>query len=473
LIKNLSSSILRRIFWEEIMCQSFVDDIWINENFGNADFRDERLSKRVCIIAKQMAYRPEGSIPQQMDNWNDTKACYNFLRNPKVNHKKIQKPHRERVIKRASDKKEAKTVLFLQDTSEIDYTNLECTEDLGFIGNHNNKGLLFHSCLAIEANEINPIVLGLANQQVWRRKDVSLNKEETRAERNKRSRESEVWLKNLKSIGFPPEGCKWVSIGDRANDIFEFFDGSKKMGWETVVRVSQNRCIEVDEEQALLITHMRSLESQGIKTIKARKEGDTKPREIDLNISWEEVTIQPPGRLGKKVSPIVISVIRCWNKDEGLEWILYSSICVNTLEEAIEKIEWYAKRWIIEEYHKCLKTGCRIESSQLESSGGLENLLAVLGIIALLMLQLRNMARDDVDRPASEFVGRQAIQIISKRYKQPLEMSVRDFLRSVARLGGFLGRKSDGEPGWQTLWKGWLRLLDMLFGFMCFDNALS
>jgi hypothetical protein len=234
LIKNSTSSNLRYIFLEESMCQSFVDDAWVEENFGGADFRDKRLSKRVCIIAKRMACRSEASIPQQMDNWSDTKACYSFLRNSKVNHKKIQKPHRERVIKIASDKREGKTVLFLQDTSEIDYTNLESTEDLGFIGNHNGKGLLFHSCLAVEANEINPIVLGLVNQQVWRRKDASLNKNETRAKRNKRSRESEVWLKNLKEIGSPPEGCKWVSIGDRANDIFEFFDGSKKMGWETM-----------------------------------------------------------------------------------------------------------------------------------------------------------------------------------------------------------------------------------------------
>lgn len=451
------------------MCQSFVDGAWIEENFDGANFGDKRLSKRVCTIAKRMACRPEGSIPQQMDNWSDTKACYSFLRNSKVNHKKIQKPHRERVIKIASDKKE--TVLFLQDTSEVDYTNLESTEELGFIGNHSGKGLLFHSCLAVEASEINPIVLGLANQQIWRRKDVSLNKNETRTERHKRSRESEVWLKNLKTIGSPREGCRWVSIGDRANDIFEFFDGSKKMGWETVVRVSQNRCIEVDEEQTWVITHMRSLKKQGTKTIKVRKEKDTKPREIVLNITWEQVKIQPPQRLGKKVDSISISVIRCWNTDEELEWILYSSILVNTFEEAVEKIEWYSKRWIIEEYHKCLKTGCRIESSQLESSKGLENLLGVLGIIAILMLQLRNMAREEIDQPASEFVDRKAIQIVSKRYNQPLDMNVKDFLRSVARLGGFLGRKSDGEPGWQTLWKGWLRLLDMLFGFMCSEHV--
>jgi hypothetical protein len=449
------------------MCQTYLNDIWIEENFGGNDFGDKRLTKRGCIIAKKIALRPEGSVPQQMDSWNDTKACYNFLRNPKISHKQIQKTHRERTIKKAGD--EIKTVLFIQDTSDIDYTNLKNTKDLGYIGNHNGKGLLIHSCLAVEAKEKNPTILGLANQQIWKRKEASLNKKETRTERHKRNRESEVWLKNLKSIGSPPEGHRWVSVGDRANDIFDFFVGAKKIGWESVVRVSQNRCVEVDEEDALLITHMRSLEPQGFKIIEVRREKDQNVREINLSISWKKVLIQPPQRLGRKTKPIEISVIKCWNTEEDLEWILYSSIDVNNLKEAIEKIDWYSKRWIIEEYHKCLKTGCRIELSQLKSSKRLENLIGMVGIIAILMLQLRNMAREDIKKPASEFVDKRAVKIISKRYNQPMDMSVREFLRSVARLGGFLGRKSDGEPGWQTIWSGWLRILDMLFGFMCLE----
>lgn len=448
------------------MSKACETNVWVKENFNNVNLQDKRLNKRLAKIAKQMAQSPEASIPQQMDNWHDTKACYNFLRNPRVSHKKIQKAHRERVIANANKKK---TILFIQDTSELDYSNLESTENLGFIGNHNNKGLSFHSCLAVEAEETNPNILGLANQQIWRRQDPSLNKKETKTERTKRNRESEVWLNNLKAIGPAPEGCRRISIGDRANDIFEFFEGTKRLGWETVVRVNQNRSIKVDGEQSYTIDHVRSLESQGSTTITIRRQKDTNKVKVDLNVAWHEIDILPPKRLNKKANSITISVIRCWN-EEGLEWILYSSMAINTLEEAIEKIRWYAKRWIIEEYHKCLKTGCRIESSQLESSKGLENLLAILGIIAILMLQLRNMARENIELPAREFVGMPAIQIISKRYDQPIEMSVREFLRSVARLGGFLARKSDGEPGWQTLWEGWLRLLDMVFGFMCFEN---
>jgi len=444
------------------MRQTIENDVWVEQNFGGTEFGDKRLSKRLLTTAAGITKCPGASIPQQMGNWNDTKNCYGFLSNTKVTHKRIQTPHRERIKKIAAEN--GKTSLFLQDTSELDYTSLEETDDLGFIGNHNNKGLMFHSCLAIVPNASNPEILGLAHQQVWKRKHPSLNKSETRSERNKRKRESDVWLTNLKAIGSPPEGCKWVSIGDRANDIYEYLVKSKELGWESIVRASQDRLIEVDRKEVLLMPFVRSLHSIGTHNIAMRKKGETKVRNIEVKVAWKKILLQPPQRLSGKYEKIPTYVIRCWNEEEGLEWILYSSIPVNTLEEAIEKIEWYSNRWIIEEYHKCLKTGCRIESSQLEKSRRLEALLGVLGIIAILMLQLRNISREDGEKPANEVVDEDTLNIIKIRFNLPQEMTVSIFWRSVARLGGFIGRRLDGDPGWQTLWKGWLRLLDMIWG---------
>jgi hypothetical protein len=453
------------------MSSVFKNEIWCENNFKDADFKDKRLSNRLMRIANAMAQGPERSIPKQMGCWKDIKGCYGFLRNQKVSHKRIQTPHREYVKKLAGNEV---VTLFIQDTSEIDYSNLEATEGLGYIGNHQNKGIMFHSCLAIKPVKSNPKVLGLAHQQVWERKHSSLNKNETRHERNKRSKESDIWLKNLRAIGSPTEHSKWVSIGDRANDIFEFFDGSKKMGWESVVRVCQNRNIEVDKQKASSITHIRTLESRGSTRIKMRKQGESKIREIDLKITWEEhVVLQAPARIKTQSDPVVVSVIRCWNEEEKLEWILYSSIKVTTLEQAIEKVTWYSMRWIVEEYHKCLKTGCSIESRQLQSGKGLERLLGILGVIGILMLQLRNEARENKDTLASELVEEDALQVICSYYNLPRDISINEFCRSVARLGGFIGRKSDGEPGWQTLWEGWIRLLDMLVGYNSLKQAFS
>lgn len=446
-----------------------MNDTWLNDNFGNAELGDLRLSKRLVTMAKKMAERPEGSIPKQMSEWKDIKACYSFLRNPRVSHKGIQTPHRKKV-KEIISKKE-KITLHIQDTSELDYSGLEKTKNLGYIGNHKNKGLMFHSCIAVEPHELNPKIIGLANQQVWARKEKSIVKTLTRHQRNQRKRESDVWLKNIEMLGRPPEGCIWVSIGDRGNDIFEFFEGSKKLGWEAVVRASQDRCIEVDGKETHLMEHMRSVKSMGTKTIVLRKSGDTNINEIQLNVSWDKVIIQPPARLEKKRVPVEISVVRCWNEEKEIEWILYSSITVDSLEDALEKIEWYSNRWIIEEYHKCLKTGCRIESHQNESGKSLKSLLGVLGIIAILMLRLRNLARNDSEIRADEVVDKVAVKIIAKRYNLGLDVSVGKFWRSVANLGGFIGRKSDGQPGWQTLWGGWLRLLDMLWGHECLQPS--
>lgn len=434
---------------------------WVEENFKNNEFNDRRLSKRLVKIAKSMSLNPEGSIPQQMEYWHDTKACYNFFKNKKVSHKKIQQTHRKRVLNVAND---SKIILFAQDTSELDYTNLKATKNLGFIGNHNNKGFMIHSCLAIKPDKLNPEVIGLANQTIWRRKDKSLNTNETRNTRNKRAKESDVWLKNLKNIGSPPDGCTWISVGDRASDVYEYFLGAKELGWDSIVRVCQDRCVTVKEKQTYLMQHMRSLPSMGTKTIKIRQKDDTKEKEIKLSVSWETtVTLHAPSRMGRKTPPVCLSVVRCWNEEEDIEWIIYSSILVNNIEEACEKIDWYSSRWIIEEYHKCIKTGCKLELRQLESGKALENLIGVLSIIGILMLRLRNMARKDSERLASEVIEKDALRIIEKRYNLDPNISLGVFWKSIARLGGFLGRKSDGEPGWQTLWKGWLRLIDMLW----------
>lgn len=445
-----------------------MNEMWVKANFGNAEFGDLRLSKRLITIAKKMSERPEGSIPKQMGIWKDIKGCYNFLKNKKVTHKLIQTPHRKNVKEIASKKK---IILFPQDTSEVDYSSLEMTEGLGYIGNHKNKGLMFHSCIAVEPHEFNPKIIGLANQQVWARKEASKVKALTRNQRNSQKRESDVWLKNIKMIGKPPEGSTWVSIGDRGNDIFEFFEGSKELDWDAVVRASHDRNIEVDGKETHLMKHMRSIKSMGTKTIVLKQTKDTNTNEVELDVSWAKVTIQPPERLEKKSVPIEISVVRCWNVEKEIEWILYSSIAVNNLSEALEKIEWYSNRWIIEEYHKCLKTGCRVESRQNESAKSLQSLLGVLGVIAILMLQLRNMARDNSNLRADELVDKTAVKIIAKRYDLGLDVSIEVFWRSVAKLGGFIGRKSDGQPGWQTLWGGWLRLLDMLWGHECLQPS--
>lgn len=444
------------------MCQVFERDMWINESFACVNLRDQRLNSRLKAVVGKIIEKPEASLPAQMGSWTNVIGCYRLLNNPKVTHKRVQSAHIMKTRRDATGN--GKIILFPQDGSEIE--TLKSTRGAGPIGNHTCQGILLHNCLAVEYDEKNPKVLGLANQRIWKRDDIVLHKSETRTQRNKRQgKESEHWLKTLKDIGSPPEGEQWVSLGDRGNDIYEYFCGVKKLNWHAVVRASQDRLVEAENKQQSLMKWASSLPAGGTRTILVRRKEDTKVKEIVMTVSWGKVSVCPPKRLGGKEEPITLWVVRCFNEEEEIEWVLYSTIPVNNLEEAIEKIKWYACRWIIEEYHKCLKTGCKIESNQFETVRPVEVLLGILSVVAILLLQMKYLARENNNTLACKEVPSIVLTIICKRYGLDREkILLREFWRAVAMLGGFLGRKSDGDPGWQTLWKGWLRLLDMWVG---------
>jgi hypothetical protein len=437
---------------------------WIDENFKDAELKDKRLSKRLSKITKSMAACPGASLSEQMPNWADLKGAYRFFSNLSVTHRRVQTPHRKKIATLTKDPNS--TFLFYQDTSEADYTSHPSTKGVGPIGNHSTAGLMMHNCLAVEVKGKSRKLLGLADQQIWKRKNVSLNRIETRSQRNNRKdKESAVWGKTLRNLKRPPKDCIWVSVGDRGSDIYEYHKEVVKLGWHSVIRANQDRSIKVRGEKDNLRSQMRSLEIMGTTILTGRREKETTAREITLNVAWEAIEMIPPARVGKKDKVIPLWAIRVWNSEEDLEWILLSTLPINNLEDALEKTEWYAGRWLIEEYHKCLKSGCKIESRQLETGDALKTLLGVLSIVAILMLQLRDAAREEPNRPAQDVIPEQALRIICRRFdlkRQDLSTGV--FWRSVAKLGGFIGRKSDGDPGWQTLWRGWLRLLDMLFG---------
>lgn len=446
------------------MRQIFESDIWINESFGAVELGDKRLNSRLETMVRKMIKKPEASLPKQMEGkWSDIIGSYRFLNNCHVTHKRVQLTHLTKTLREASECR-GKTTLFVQDGSEIEAQ--KSAKGAGPIGNHTLQGIMMHNCLAIEYDEENPRLIGLANQRIWKRQNGVRRKSETRTQRYHRNgKESEHWLKTLKAIGTPPSECKWVSIGDRGNDIYEFFSGIRDLNWNAVIRASQDRLVEFNGELQGLMTVASKLPIGGTKTIKIRRKGDSTHEEILMSVAWGEVKVYPPKRISSKHEPLTLWVVRCFNEEEGVDWVLYSTIPVTTLAEALEKIEWYSCRWIIEEYHKCLKSGCKIESNQFESVKPIEVLLGILSVVSVLIFQVKYLARKDDDTLAIEIAPKVLVDIIGAKYNlNTQEMTIKVFWRSVAKLGGFIGRKSDGDPGWQTIWGGWLRLLDMWMG---------
>jgi hypothetical protein len=162
-------------------------------------------------------------------------------------------------------------------------------------------------------------------------------------------------------------------------------------------------------------------------------------------------------------------VIRVWEEqapegEEPLEWVLLTSV-PTTLEQAWERVDWYRQRWLVEDYHQCLKSGCRIEERQVQSVDGLIRLLGLLSPLAVRLLQIRAAARAEPERPAHEVIEPVLLAVVAQRSGHaPATMTVGTFWREVARLGGYLARTHDGPPGWRTLWKGWLVLQPFVEG---------
>ncbi len=440
-----------------------LDLNWIQQTWQKSKLGDARRNARAVKIAERILDKPNVGFPTLMQNWADLKAAYRLFNEDDVTHEALQEMHWNEVKRQASECKNV--VLWIQDGRELDFTDHEETENLGPIGNHRGRGIMMHSCLTIQYDAKNPIILGLGHQKAWIRENISKIRMETKGQRNKRSTEAKIWSEMITAIGRPPrEECKWVTIGDRGSDIFEFIDTCKKNNWDAVIRVCQNRLIKIEDKQEYLVPWIRSLKSQITKVIEIRGKDGKAKRETTLNVSWGKATVLPPAIREKKFAPIEAWYIRCWNEAEGIEWILHSSIPVVSVEDASEKIDWYKCRWIIEEYHKCLKTGCGIEKRQSRSAGALLAILGFLGVIATKLLELRSISREEKDISITGRVPETLIKIVCARYKLKEELSAREFWRRVAMLGGFIGRRSDGDPGWQTLWNGWLRILDMSYG---------
>jgi hypothetical protein len=388
------------------------------------------------------------------------------LNEPDVTHAALSEPHWQATRQQAG---QADLVLFVQDTSDLDFTAHRHTQGLGWTGNTGGRGFLLHRCLAVRPTAV-PEILGWAAQQVWTRHEIKKGNE-TRAARFKRRKESDVWAEVVEAIGpAAPDQC-WVSVSDHASDVFSLVRRARAQGWHCLWRAGQNRVVWAGSGRRtkLLLDGARRLPAQSETTIDLRGRAEQPPRTVRLQVAWSEVTVCPPcNGQERPQAPISGWCVRCWEtgkRRNALEWILFTTVPVTDAASAWERIEWYRLRWVVEEYHKALKTGCAMEQRQLQSAQGLLALLGFLAIVAVRLLQLRTVARTTPELLASQVIEPEWVEtVVRLRGGEADRMTADQFWRAVAGLGGFLGRKGDGDPGWQTLWRGWLRLQDLCWG---------
>lgn len=447
-------------------------------HFGAAVLGDQRLTDRLVQIANRMFEHPGGTLPEQMEAPAELEGLYRFANNPKVKHQKILEPHRQQTWQQVGS--EQRTVYVLYDTTELDFSGLKSNRDLGPIGGGYNRGFLCHNGLAIYADTKECI--GLVSQVLALRPKAKKN--EKRAESRQRAdRESRLWVKGVQQAGSGPAGCKVIDIADRGADTFEFLDYEVNHGRLVLIRSTANRrCFRGHGDMGEEIWLHDALRQEPAKIQRPVAIG-AKPgraaRTAQTSITWLEVQLRAPrqarGEHGQ--DPLRMWALRVWEENppqdvEGVEWFLLTNDRVDDAASACEKVAGYESRWVIEEFHKGMKTGVQIETMQFTTGAALEAMIAIRSVVAAWLLQMRDLGRIEggQERPARRYVPAGWIRMLSRwRYSDERDLTVREFLLALGRMGGHQNRKHDGMPGWQTLWKGMLHLQAMLEGAACLD----
>lgn len=445
---------------------------WAQEQFSTADLGDKRRTRRLVTLATQMAGNSSGSIPQQTGAVADMKAAYRLFSAEEVTHEAICRPHFDQTRERAG---RLPMAFLLQDTAELNYTlHVEC-EGLGPIG-HGGKmrGLHQQNVLAMDPSTRRPI--GLMYQRHHRRQARPAGSKKDRARQRRiplEERESHWWVEAIRQIGSPPPGVRWVHVGDRGEDIFGVYDEARRQGTDWLIRISKDRRVDTPEGPEGLFSYARRLPGMGHRRLTVRRQNGGAPEEVELCVAAGRVTLKPshgePGYRGRE--PIACWVVRAWEANppagnDPLEWLLCTSLPCDTVDMALLVAEGYSFRWMIEEFHKCEKTGCQVEMRRLEHVDRLEPLIGLLSVLAVGLLQLKFVARDDPDRPANTMFDEVTVRVMARYQKKRSAnaMTVGEFWRGIGRLGGHPGRKGDGPIGWLRAWRGWQNFQLILLG---------
>jgi hypothetical protein len=460
------------------------EHLWAQAQFSKAQLGDTRRARRLVQVAAAMALDPAGSIPRQNRHAAGIKGAYRLFDGQRVTFESVSQPHWDQTRLSASRRP---VTLMLQDTTWLSYLDHPATLGLGRFGNDSGLGLLLHSVLAVEPQPGGiGRVLGIAYARLWARDDEVIGTGKKRAKkRSSDDRESMRWAAALREIGAAPTRGRFIHVGDRESDIFDLYEQSMALGTcGFVIRLMRQRNASLGHHHQTLISPQRPTTSLKEVCRKMKKLGTTRlwvpprggrvGRWAKLAVAGGAVTIYSPwfGTGGSRAArPLCCWALRVFEIDappgvQPLEWLLLSSEPVNELADALRICGYYSLRWMIEEYHQCLKSGCKVEERQLESADRLGPFIGIATAVAARLLQLKNDARLMPDRPARDCVDRELVGTLAKLIKaRPEQLTIKRFTHEVAKLGGFMGRKSDGNPGWKTLWYGWQQLNQIHRGY--------
>ena len=438
------------------------------ERYNNADFGDKRLSKRLPIILEQLSREPTASISAACKDPYQAKAAYRFVGNDEVTYEEIVKTAHDITIANIYAAKPS-VVLIPQDTSEMNYSNLKAASGLGNIGSSKTAmGIHAHSALAIsDAGEM----FGLVAQKLWVRPPENFGQSDTkRSKLPIEEKESYKWLETLDMVGASfPEGTKVVHVCDREGDIYELFCKAEKSGALYLCRRFHNRPIAEENGLKKLDDLVDALPNAGILDIRVPRDSHTgrEARTAKIAIKFGKCKTTKSSKLaGNKELPDSIEVYFVSaeevNPPEGQEkilWKLITNVPIKDFENAATAIQWYTQRWKIETFHRTLKSGCKVEDIQSGSAEKLMKLIAIYSIVALDIMLISYVARTQPDVSCENWLTEDEWKILCRVANKTKTLpekppTIHEAVVMIAKLGGFLARKSDGFPGVTVIWRG-------------------
>jgi len=442
--------------------------------FGHAELGDQRRTARLVETFNLMQRHPGGTLPDKLSSPADLRAFYRLCDNDDVTHAAIIAAVREYTFAKIAE--HPGDVLLLHDATELDFSTLySLADDLGQIGTGLNRGFICQNVLAVAP--VTGEVLGLVDQ-ILHRRDEKPDNETLTESRTRETRESLLWLQGTKHL---PTDAKLIDVGDQGSDTFEFLEHESKSGRRFVVRACRSRKIYAGHEPIdrtrYLKEYAESLPELGRFTMDVQAQSGRKPRkDAEFILRGAAVLVCPPhakhGNHGDDPLPLYVVQVTEANPPAGekaIAWTLLTNEPVVTFEEAWRVTGWYERRWIIEEYHKAKKSGCQIEDMQFTTTERLEPAIALLSVVAVTLLNLRDASRrvDAKTSLATTILAPDYVEVLGLwRYRKLRhDMTIHDFFFALARLGGHQNRKRDRAPGWLVLWRGWTKLQAMLDGY--------
>lgn len=443
-------------------------DSWADEEFGAADLGDIRRTRRLIRLAHELGQRPTASLPDATQDPALLKAAYRFFDTDAITPTAILASHISATYDRCS---RVAIVLAVQDTSELDWSQHPATTGLGPIHTKKHRGLLMHTMLGITPQAV-PV--GILQQHVWARDDDTFGDLPNTRTRPIEDKESYRWLRGLEAVNAARAAApqtRFIMVADAEADIYELLVADRHAGVDLLIRAGQNRCVDHPDAHRLwdAMPHGTRV---GTRTIHIPPRAAQPGRTAEVTSYYQAVCLQPP-RNHRDTTLEPVTVWAVWTVEEqppsgmdAVEWVLLTTIPVHTPKRALTIVDWYCCRWGIELWHKTLKSGCKIESRQLETGDRLRRCLAVYSVIAWRILYATMLARAVPDAPCTALLDEAEWQALFVRMKRTTTFprtppTLRDAVRWIAQLGGFQGRKGDKEPGITVMWKGFQHLADL------------